>query len=329
MMTLPDADVDDRTTVAASVLCFAVCDRGNLYFLLGKEAGRRVGKADSWSDFGGRANVEDADAEATALREFTEESMGLVQFVHAGLADKSHVAALAVSMSTTTRHVCFLKQVVWQPDLPATFLRMRILFNNMRTASKQVAWLMRNHAPRMHLLDYLVHAGVSRAHMASAVALLDETVRVEYRGVGGAGATTTWRTFDVCALAGVARDDWMHYANYISLVRQMSNLWYDMPAAWRAHPALRCTWWRGHLVRIVVCRHYLEMQCLRWWSLPYCHELIQKRGRCRKNTLRPCFLPTLRLMLDYLARSHHTHDLVFDPAATATGPQRCAVAGMN
>lgn len=313
--------------VAASVLCFAVCPAGNVYFLLGRESGLTglPSKADNWSDFGGRASKHDADYIATAAREYAEESMAVMADAAAMEADlraDRYLCALSISMSSQTRHVCFVKQVPWMPEAPAVFLRMRKMFLRIRNTSKRINWVLRRRpeGQRLHLMDWVVHrAAAARGDMAvsTRVAHSDPlTVVARFTTPAGRNYIKHVQLLPSHTTADVPR-----YHNYLGLVQDMQRQYAALPEAWRSHPALSFTHWRGRLVRIVVCRHHLEMQCLRWWSLPYLHQLIQCNGRFRKNIIRQCFLPTLRLVLDYLATRHGTHDIVF---TTDMAPQPAA-----
>lgn len=332
--TIPDPP---GRVMAASVLCFAVCDLGNIYFLLGKENSIpgciQGSKADSWSDFGGRAATQDLNEHEVAAREFMEESMGLVRLcdhpiqsltkkryydhVAKELADGHYLCSLSISMSSCTRHVCYLKQVAWQPELPLKFLRMRRAFLRIRNVSKKMAWMLRrNNGQRLHTLDWLAHRCVAKDYMAISMTMLRPgTVVIRY---------AHWKSQEsnismtMLLLPHQTEHDVQRYNAYLGLVSDIQSLHRQLPVEWQTHPALTFTHWRHRIVRIVVCRHHLEMQCLRWWSLPYLHELIQCHGRYRKNVIRPCFVPTLRLMLDYLAANYRTHNLVF------TDWQQCA-----
>lgn len=308
--------------VAASLLCFAVCPAGNVYFLLGKESGMYglPSKADNWSDFGGRCNKHDADYIETAAREFAEESMcvlGDQKSTEAELRDDRYICALSMSMSSRTKHVCFLKQVSWMPEVPAVFLKMRKMFLRIRNTSKKINWLLRRRpdGQRLHLIDWVVHKQANEhndmavsARLANNATSTALCMAVRFSSKSGRSYVKT-----IEMLPYHTQEDIPRYHAYVSLVQDMQRQYVGLPDAWRSHPALKFTYWRGRLVRIVMCRHFLEMQCLRWWSLPYLHQLIQCNGRFRKNIVRPCFMPTLRLMLDYLATRHNTHDVVFTP----------------
>lgn len=347
----PDPSPSSKV-IAASVLCFAVCNLGNIYFLLGKEnsvlGSVQGSKADSWSDFGGRANVQDNNNEyQIAARECCEESMNLIQplgskaifqqpesakekhYDHMSqeLASGHYLCSLSISMSSCTRHVCYLKQVAWQPDLPLKFLRLRRALLRIRNVSKKMAWMLRrNNGQRLHTLDWLAHRCVSKDYMAVNMTMLRSAGSQAASGSGGTVVIryAHWKpeesviSMTMLLLPHQNEHDVQRYNAYLGLVCDIQNLHRQLPTEWQTHPALTFTRWRHRIVRIVVCRHFLEMQCLRWWSLPYLHELIQCHGRYRKNVIRPCFVPTLRLMLDYLASNYRTHNLVF------TDWQQCA-----
>lgn len=290
------------TAMTASVLCFSVCPRGNIYFLLGKEADGGHGKVHTWSDFGGRKDKTDATGLDTALRECDEEGMHLIHFTH---PDKSFVCKLTIVLGASQpedrrslRHSCFLKQVQWCPELPATFARLRQEFLTLRNVSKQLSWILRNKC--LHVMDWLVHAPGRHTRMARDIAVADQTVTITYLS----GET---RTVDAGA------HNWAAYAKYLSLLHRMRELHAGLPAAWADHPALTLTRWRGHVVRVRVNRHYLEMQSLRLWSLPLLHDMLRNCRRRGFNTLRECFVPTLRTMLDYMASQFGTHDVALSP----------------
>lgn len=47
--------------------------------------------------------------------------------------------------------------------------------------------------------------------------------------------------------------------------------------------------------------HWMEKQCLRWWSLDRLIEVLQKRGRFKHHRFRRSFLPALRVVVGKLA----------------------------
>lgn len=222
----------------------------------------------------------------------------------------AHTCCLSMSMSSQTRHVCYLKQVRWQPELPLQFLRMRRALLRIRNTSKKMAWMLRrNNGQRLHTMDWLAHRAIGQDYMAaSATSVSPQRVRFVYRHYR-AGEPDIVATMEL--LPHQTEVDVVRYNAYLGLVCDIQSQHAALPPEWQQHPSMSFTRWRKRLVRIVVCRHHLEMQCLRWWSLPSLHELLQCNGRLRKNVLRPCFVPTLRLMLDYLATHHNTHDVVF------------------
>lgn len=262
-----------------------------------------------------------------------------VHALAAALRTGKHVCALSMLTNERLQHMCFLKQVDWDPELPLRFLALRKALLRIRNASKKVAWMLRRRdGQRLHLVDRLVHRACGKDYMAvSAVELgcnschnschsytggaqktLGVLVTYEHwsPGQGSITAVLPMQSQDGkpdhmagCALTA---EDVTRYNAYLRLVADMRTLHADMPQEWQHHPAMRFTWYRRRIVRIVVSRHFLELQSLRWWSLPFVHQLIQNNGSFRKNLVRPCFLPTLRLMLDYMGKHHGTHSLLFN-----------------
>jgi hypothetical protein len=87
--------VKDQQYRAAGVLPFAIAPAGQVLVLLGRERGWGPrSKVLRWKDFGGHREAIDEDAEATAAREFSEETLGLFGGVE--------VASCSIAASTST-----------------------------------------------------------------------------------------------------------------------------------------------------------------------------------------------------------------------------------
>jgi hypothetical protein len=320
--------------MSASVLCVSVCPTGEVFFLLGKQArahsGRRTRVSDTWCDFGGHAAPADgASLAATAAREFWEESMccvdvGLGDFGASGGPMRERCAALARSLhagnylaavtvggaakaseaSTTPSldrgHVCYVRPVPWDPAAPRTFDSLRATLRHIRKTSKTLTWMVRRRpeGPRLHLLEQWAHTHAPPRTQVTAVSAVSLTeVAVVWPG-GGATRTLP---------PGLTRDDVANYRAYLALAHTMHRMWERLPPHWRRHPAIKCTWWRGRVIRMTVPRHFLEMQCIAWWGLPALEALVRRMGRHAGAVVRPCFMPTVRVVLDYLAAQHGTH----------------------
>lgn len=319
--------------MSASVLCVSVCPTGEVFFLLGKQArahsGRRTRVSDTWCDFGGHAAPADgASLAATAAREFWEESMccvdvGLGDFGASGGPMPERCAALARSLHAGNYlaavtvggapqrdsgpadrgHVCYVRPVPWDPAAPRTFDSLRATLRHIRKTSKTLTWMVRRRpeGPRLHLLEQWAHAAAPPRTQVTAVSAVSPTeVAVVWPGGGDT------RTLP----PGLTRDDVANYRAYLALTHTMHRMWERLPPHWRRHPAIKCTWWRGRVIRMTVPRHFLEMQCIAWWGLPALEALVRRMGRHAGAVVRPCFMPTVRVVLDYLAAQHGTHATV-------------------
>ena len=317
--------------MSASVLCFSVTPGGEVYFLLGKQARMQSGRAtkisDMWCDFGGHATERDSSVAHTASREFLEESMCCVStdttkndsryslwraaLTHS-LQSGNYVAAITVGCAQKTQgHVCYLRQIPWDPRVPHDFDALRKTLFNIRTVSVRIAWMLRKPMlPFMHLVEHWMNTVVAQHGGYRVVSLsvhcLEGTVTAHY-----VDATDTPHNCTVAIPERFAVEQVKAFGEYLDAVKSMHTMHTRLPAGWQSHPALRCIRWRGRVIRMMVDRHYLEMQCIAWWSLPAMIDWVRHMGRNNKSMLRPCFLPTIRIALDYLAVHHNTHKTVF------------------
>lgn len=79
--------------------------------------------------------------------------------------------------------------------------------------------------------------------------------------------------------------------NQLCQVRRLPRL-SNCPFSLRKHPAVQL---RQH--RVVVDAHYLEKQCVNWWSLDRLTEVVRNNGRFKTQRFRRTFLPALRIVI--------------------------------
>lgn len=323
--------------MSASILCFSVTPSGEVFFLLGKQAAPRNGHftraANTWCDFGGHEAARDgADQATTAAREFYEESLCCVN-IHGGearaaslearvstlahsLRSGNYVAAISVPVGGhPPPHVCYLKHIPWDAAAPRTFDQMRAAATLIREESKALTWMARRRPEgfRMQFFEHWVHslapskrARITALHWSGA-----EAVTATFQEPS-AVTTVTAPLPDRFAAADVE-----NYRTYIRRTDKMHALWERLTPAQRAHPAIKCTWWRGRVIRMTVQRYFMEMQRITWWGLPVLHDLVRAMGCSRGGVIRGCFMPTIRIALDYLAARHATHTALFYPMPTS------------
>lgn len=326
--------------MSGSVLCFAVTDKGQVFFLLGKQArpqsGRRTKISDTWCDFGGHDAPCDGNRVAhTAAREFWEESMCCVNISTNPRFDEpllARSATLAHSLQSGNyeaaiaidNHTCYLRQVPWDPAVPRTFHTMRNTLRKIRGVSKKITWLVRRRpeGPRLHVTEHWLmrqhpdrqgekHPD-ERGKIPSQKTLVSVCVHgTEVDVFFGDGVCVTHKLADLPYDEGfpatITRQDLENYSTYLQLTYEMQHIHTQLSPTWKHHPAVKVTKWRRRIIRMTVNRHFLEMQCISWWGLPALLQLVHAMGRGRHNTIRPCFLPTIRIVLEYMAIRHNTH----------------------
>lgn len=329
--------------MSGSVLCFAVTDGGQMFFLLGKQArpqsGRRTKISDTWCDFGGHdAPCDDNRVAHTAAREFWEESMCCVNICTNPRYDEpllARSATLAHSLQsgnyeaavTIDSHTCYLRQIPWDPAVPRTFYTMRKMLRKIRSASKKITWLVRRRpeGPRLHMTEnWLLRLYGGSVNKNCKPTILSVRVHnhqgVQCVSVVFGDGTSVTREFAVESEGNdppmPTVDDFENYSTYLRLTYEMQETHFQLTPTWKHHPSVKVTKWRGRVIRMTVNRHFLEMQCLSWWGLPALLELVHAMGRSTHDTIRPCFLPTIRIVLDYLAHTHKTHTPSFGVSLT-------------
>lgn len=310
--------------MSGSVLCFAVTDKGQVFFLLGKQArpqsGRRTKISDTWCDFGGHEAACDKSRVAhTAAREFWEESMCCVNICTNPRYDESLLsrsATLAHSLQsgnyeaaiTIEGHTCFLRQVPLDPLLPRTFQTMRNILRKIRSTSKKITWLVRRRpeGPRLHITERwlmgLHPGGNAKKTLLLSVCVQGSPPQVHIVFADGEVVNSSLPEESI-----VTPQDLDNYSTYLQLRGEMQHIYDQLTPVWKHHPAVKVTKWCGRVIRMTVNRHFLEMQSVSWWGLPALLQLVHLMGRGRHDTIRPCFMPTIRIVLDYLAHYHNTH----------------------
>ena len=114
---------------AAGVLPVSYDEAGTLFFLVGREASRDRG----WSDFGGKAETRDCtDVRATALREFSEESLGCVVSQDAMRPYMTHGRCILLPSRTLggSPYLCFVLLVPFDMAARDGFLRTADFLKN-------------------------------------------------------------------------------------------------------------------------------------------------------------------------------------------------------
>ena len=277
----------ERCGMGAGVLPVARLPDGTFRVLLGRERFSAQWKGSCrWSGFEG-SRKERESMQETALREFTEESMGVVaDDIAAALAEKRFWFRIVLNITTDRRveryHTTYVVVVAWDPDLPKRFERKRLQVEHIdRTAQE---W---RHA-RPPLLGSHVVGPVRKS----------------------GAQTTVWRTAlqSPCILCS----PWMPDPDDPTLVKAVVEddglgEWDTMRARLERcmldHPAVRAErddhW--GLLQDVTIVKDHLEKDQVRWWTSEELEEVLNGRGQLGQDRFRPYFLPVLQLLLRNLA----------------------------
>lgn len=135
--------------IGASILPISICPNHSPYFLLGKEKYHKHWKeSERWSDFGGRRNADDKDAEDIAAREFFEETMQMVKFfkddhlprkryddIAESLRQQNFLFKILFPVKSDAYYCCFVVHIPFQINVQDDFK----LYRTEQVAKKHTA----------------------------------------------------------------------------------------------------------------------------------------------------------------------------------------------
>lgn len=290
-VTVFEADTVETLCHSAGVLPYAVSPDGQTrHFLLGRERWISNWKGSCrWCAFeGGRASGE--TVLATALREYTEESLGMCDAASAAMREGKHTCRIVANLRNSRRgdkyQVLYVVPVPWQPELPQTFQAMR---------------------QRIEHIDRLAHQWV---HVRPSLFLPEDSI-----GTCEEHADGTLSVTKLAAPSSVLCPPWVadphrpdvltaHVTHTVG-VRMMRN-WFTLrdrlDRVLFEHPSLvavRDSKW-DHLQSVTVAEEFLEKDHIRWWTAAELASVIAERGSFSVHRFRPNFLPMLQTVLAHM-----------------------------
>lgn len=270
---LPD-DIDARCS-GAGILPYAIDPAGNVQVLLGREQFVPQWKGSCrWSGFEG-SRMRDERIVDTAVREATEESLGLFaptlqRLLQDGVYERRIVLRMQSDRIPERYHCTYVVQIPWDPELPARFQAMR---------------------SHVEYIDRLVQEW--RMSRPDSLGGPDRDVG---RIVGDADHVVVQQDHTSSFFEGLdARGiyDWMRLRDRLTRVTK------------RCHP---CVSPRlddaGVLQCVSVNLDHLEKDQIRWWSVPLLYTVMEGHGVCDKERFRPYFMPVLQTLLKLIAKGH-------------------------
>lgn len=299
----------------------------DVYFVLGKERdcpSWRYG-SNRWSDFAG-GGKDDECPEATAAREFLEETLAVVPWQEdgGGICDVDGLAAALLRREFAARivmsiqggdqppkhHVTYVKRIPWCPGAPGDFERARRELLSLHRASEGASASMRcaEAALRDHGVE-LPSSAYSRPRSAVRAHASDEggEGRLDLSGwwsreAASEGQESVHPDTACCAL-GHDTETLRAADAYERAVRRWDEAAHRLqcaPADVAAHPAVRAEIAPdGAVLTFRVSPDYLEKQSMQLWSRTRLEEVVRGTGYFRGEHFRPCFLPTLAVTLDW------------------------------
>ena len=277
----------ERCGMGAGILPVAILPDGSLRVLLGRERFSPQWKGSCrWSGFEG-SRKERERVEETALREFTEESMGIVpDDIPSMILNKEFWFRIVLNIVSDRRveryHATYVVIINWDPDLPKKFEKRRLQVEHIdRTAQE---W---RHARPPSF----------GTHMVGPI----RTTELQ---------STVWRTamHSPCILCS----PWVPDPDDNTLVKATMNdaevsEWNSMRNRLERclidHPAVqveRDPHW-GLLQDVTIVKDHLEKDQIRWWTPNELEEVLNGRGQTGSDRFRPYFLPVLQVFLNNIA----------------------------
>lgn len=274
-------------TMGAGVVPYARCPDGMLYVLLGRERWASTWRGScKWSGFEGSRKIFETPAEA-AVREFTEESMGVVMNGD-DLATKFEqddffkriVLRIVHNRRATRYHCTYVIRIDWDPSLPDTFQLLKNRVEQLDRLNQE--WKM------IRPPGYCI-----RDEIGQVLACENGTVHVQKKSNVG-----------IVQYPWVLQSDGIMRATFSDLNATMWIRWEQLRMRVQCslvhhscvHIQRGKTW--GNIVNIVVCRDYLEKDILRWWKVSELKSVFLQKGVIGIDRFRPYFLPVLQLILD-------------------------------
>lgn len=295
----------DRHGMGAGILPFARDADGNLFVLLGRERYMPSWKGSCrWSGFEGSRKEHEPIAE-TALREFEEESLGVVACADAlrrRLQDDDYSMRIVLKIVNERRaeryHCTYVVEVPWQPELPDAFRKTRSNIEHIDRLAQE--WRHRRPELFQDTSDVGPILDTSGAHDAVSARVSRDSLAVpcilrapwEFQHQDGdpereGVQLVTAQVHGPCA-QGVL--EW-------SVLRDR------LERALIGHPCIRVN--RdpafGLIQDVHILKDHLEKDQMRWWSVDELYNVIAHKGSHGGERFRPYFMPVLQTFLHEIA----------------------------
>jgi hypothetical protein len=283
-----DNDVVSSRVVGGGVVPMSCDAEGVTRVLLGRERFINAWKGSCrWSGFEG-TRKEDEDAVAVVVREFTEESMGVVcgrDAARERIESGAYVLRIVLRVMAMYRperyHITYVLDVPYDDELPARFQRVRAQLEKISRAVQEMHYMQAAVLRDFDVVGDVVDDG--------------ECVRVSRPALLSGMVYPPWRYDGDALVAHFTGDDaeavraWAKQRDYVEAL-----------VATCDHGALVCERHEGHIQDAKVDQDVLEKDQVRWWSLDELRAVLANRGVYECERFRPFFMPVVQVLVEEL-----------------------------
>lgn len=289
-----DNDTIELHGMGAGVVPFAYAPNGERMCLLGRERFCPQWKGSCrWSGFEG-SRKENESLMETGLREFIEESLGILPGIDLNyLLSKNYwiriVLRITSERQTERYHSTYVAETTYDESLPARFLQLRLQLESIERLLQEWAYTR----PIVLGDDSDVGPVTLLDEVESETSRLLVQRRVPVAVEEGAVLASPWSRLDEHLQEAILEGESAYG------VLQWNKLRERLERMLRSHPSLiirRDAEW--NLVQEVrVIKDHLEKDQIRWWSETELRHVIDQRGTLGSDRFRPYFMPVLQTVL--------------------------------
>lgn len=307
--------VFDQSTIethgmGAGVVPVSQTPNGEHVFLLGRERFCPQWKGSCrWSGFeGSRKDMESLSE--TALREFHEESLGIIPGIDdTYLANRLYWIRVVLCISSERHaeryHSTYVTHISYDPDLPHRFLQLRLQLESIDRLLQEWAYTRPIVLGESTDIGPVIVLDNDDADMnAASIARILVQRRVSEPIEEGSVLPSPWTRIDDHLQEAILEGESAYG------VLQWTKLRDRLERTLCDHPSLtvrRDNIW--NLVQeVCVMKDYLEKDQVRWWSESELRQVLEQRGVSGSDRFRPYFLPVLQTIISQLTQDREALD---------------------